>query len=273
MSVVKRNGLLVSRHPPPQISRQTAEEGRRMITEEDFAAVADCPPDLAFARLEKKFRDRLSTNLENNESNNAWDYYTIEYMNHTIAAAEALGLDFLDLFLVPDKDNTSNLSNIYDAFRRAVDNYTVRVHIRNVRLGPSTSLPLDENDKKHIRAYVNKIKEIVEASALETAKKEALMNRLNAFLADVDRDRTSMQRFSDFIMSLAKTTADATEELEPTWKWARLIAAIFGARYDAENAKLPPPRKRIELPKPKLPPPRRANGPRRNDDMDEDIPF
>jgi hypothetical protein len=62
------------------------------------------------------------------------------------------------------------------------------------------------------------------------------MNKLNAFLAEVDRDRTSMQRFNDFIMSLAKTTADATEELEPTWKWARLIAAIFGARYDAESA-------------------------------------
>ena len=64
------------------------------------------------------------------------------------------------------------------------------------------------------------------------------MNRLNAFLAEVDRDRTSMQRFQDFIMSLARTTSDATDELEPTWKWARLIAAIFGARYDSENAKL-----------------------------------
>jgi hypothetical protein len=99
------------------------------------------------------------------------------------------------------------------------------------------------------------------------------MNRLNAFLAEVDRDRTSMQRFSDFFMSLAKIVADATEELEPTWKWARLIAAIFGARYDAENAKLPLPQKKIEPPKPKLPPPRRANGARRDMDMDDDIPF
>lgn len=97
------------------------------------------------------------------------------------------------------------------------------------------------------------------------------MNKLNAFLAEVDRDRTSMQRFNDFILSLAKTTADATEELEPTWKWARLIAAIFGARYDAENAKLPPPQKKIAPPKPKLPPPRRVNGNPR--DMDDDIPF
>ncbi|WP_375784628.1 hypothetical protein ACE10Z_33605 [Bradyrhizobium sp. Pha-3] len=115
------------------------------------------------------------------------------------------------------------------------------------------------------------VKEIVDGSALEIGKKEALLNKLNAFLAEVDRDRTSMQRFNDFIMGLAKTTADETEELEPTWKWARLIAAIFGARYDAENAKLPPPQKKIEPPKRKLPQPRRTNG--RNIDMDDDIPF
>jgi len=242
-----------------------------MITEEDFAAVADCPPDLAFARLEKKFRDRLDNNQEQSQSNQSWNHYIIEYMNHTIAAAEALGLDFLDFFTVPDEDDTSNLSSIYSAFRKSVDSFTVRIHIRNVRSGPSTSLPLDENDKKHIRAYVTKIKEIVEGSALETAKKEALMNRLNAFLAEVDKDRTSMQRFQDFIMSLARTTSDATEELEPTWKWARLIAAIFGARYDTENAKLPPPQKRIEPPKPKPHPPARRNGARQ--EMDDDIPF
>jgi hypothetical protein len=64
-----------------------------------------------------------------------------------------------------------------------------------------------------------------------------------------------MQRFNNFIMSLAKTTADAAEELEPTWKWTRLIAAIFGIRYDAENAKLPPPQRKIEPPTAKLPPP------------------
>ena len=242
-----------------------------MITEEDFAGVADCPPDLAFARLEKKFRDRLDSNLDQSQSNQSWDYYIVEYINHTLAAAEALGLDFLSSFEAPDEDNTSNLRSIYNAFRRTVDSYTVRIHIRNVRTGPSTSLPLDENDKKHIRAYVTKIKEIVEASALEMVKKEALMNRLNAFLAEVDRDRTSMQRFQDFIMSLAKTTSDATEELEPTWKWARLIAAIFGARYDNENAKLPAPQKRIEPPKPKLRPPTRRNGARQ--EMNDEIPF
>jgi hypothetical protein len=244
-----------------------------MITEEDFLAVADCPPDLAFVRLERKFREMLENNLERSDNGNTYNHCIIEYMNHTLAAANALGLDILEFFPVPDQNDTSNLTETYNHFRQVVDGYTVGVHIRNIRVGPSTSLPFDENEKKHIRAYVTKIKEIVDVSALEPGKKEALMNRLNAFLAEVDKDRTSMQRFQDFIMSLAKTTANATDELEPTWKWARLIAAIFGVRQDAENAKLPPPPKRIEKPKQRLPPPAaRRNGSRRSD-MDDDIPF
>ncbi|MGA7805433.1 hypothetical protein [Bradyrhizobium sp.] len=242
-----------------------------MITEEHYAAVADCPPDLAFARLERKFRDQLHANLDECQNNQALDYYIIEYINHTLAAAEALGLDFLDLFSAPDEDDTSNLRATYNAFRRSVDCYTVRVHIRNVRAGPSTSLPFDENDKGHIRAYLIKIKETVEASALETARKEALVNRVNGFLAKVDRNRTSMQRFQDFMMSMARTTSEATEQLEPAWKWVPPIAAIVGARHDAENAKLPPPRKRTEPPKPKPQPAGKRNGARW--DIDDDIPF
>jgi hypothetical protein len=74
-----------------------------MITEEDFLAVADCPPDLAFVRLERKFRETLEGNLEISQNGNTYDHYVIEYMNHTLAAANALGLDILEFFSVPDQ--------------------------------------------------------------------------------------------------------------------------------------------------------------------------
>lgn len=244
-----------------------------MIREEDFAAAADCPPDMAFVRLERKFRETLEANLENSQSGNSSDLYIIEYMNHTLATAEALELDFLEFFTVPDTRDTSGLYERYNHFRQIVDAYTVRIQIRNIRVGPAHALPLDEDEKKHIRAYVTKIKELVDGSTLSTPKKEALLNRLNAFLAEVDRDRTSLQRLNDFMMSLAKTTGDAVEELEPAWKWARLLAAIMGVRQEKENAKLPPPAKKIEKPKQQqLSPPAKRNGTRRVE-MDDDIPF
>ena len=241
-----------------------------MIREEDFAAAADCPPDMAFVRLERKFRETLEANLENSQNGNSSDLYVIEYMNHTIATADALELDFLEFFGVPDSKNTSDLYERYNHFRQTVDAYTVRIQIRNIRIGPAHALPLDEDEKKHIRAYVTKIKEIVDGSTLSAPKKEALLNRLNAFLVEVDRDRTSLQRFNDFMMSLAKAAGDAVEELEPAWKWARLLAAIMGVRQEKENAKLPPP---AEKPKPQqIPPPAKRNG-RRRIEMDDDIPF
>jgi hypothetical protein len=118
-------------------------KGGQMIKEEDFAAAADVPPDMAFVRLERKFREILEENLESSQSGNASDHFIIEYMNHTLATAEALGLDFLDFYTVPD-DNSSNVYDSYKRFRQTVDGFTVRIQISHIRLGPahtSRSMP------------------------------------------------------------------------------------------------------------------------------------
>jgi hypothetical protein len=93
-----------------------------MITEEDFAAAADGPPDMAFVRLERKFRQILEQNLEESQSSGASDHFIIEYMNHTLAAAETLGLDFLQFYTVPD-DNSSGVYDSYRRFRQTVDGF------------------------------------------------------------------------------------------------------------------------------------------------------
>ncbi len=243
-----------------------------MIKEEDFAAAADGPPDMAFVRLERKFREILEQNLEASQSGNAADHFIIEYMNHTLATAEALGLDFLEFYTVPD-DSSSNVYDSYKRFRQTVDGFTVRVQISHIRLGPSHTVPLDADEKKHLRAYVTKIKEIIDASSLVTAKKERLLDKLNAFLAELDRDRTALQKFNDVILSLANTGGDVANEMEPAWKWAKLAAAVLGVRQETEQTRqLPPPPKKLEQPKRQLPPPVKMSGSARAE-MDDDIPF
>ncbi len=49
-----------------------------MIKEEDFAAAADGPPDMAFVRLERKFREILEQNLEGSQGSGASDHFIIE---------------------------------------------------------------------------------------------------------------------------------------------------------------------------------------------------
>jgi hypothetical protein len=243
-----------------------------MIKEEDFAAAADCPPDIAFVRLERKFREILERKLEEAQSNGASNHFIIEYMNHTLATAEALGIDFLDFYTVPD-ERTADVYDDYKHFRQTVDAFTVRIQISHIRVGPAHTLPLDNDEKKHLRAYVNRIKEIIDGSSLVSAKKDRLLNKLNAFLAELDRDRTALQQFNDVILSLANTGGEAAKEMEPAWKWAKLAAAILGVRQETEQTKqLPPPRKKLEEPKRELPPPTTKIG-RVPAEMDDDIPF
>jgi len=243
-----------------------------MIKEEDFAAAADGPPDMAFVRLERKFREILEQNLETSQSSSSADHFIIEYMNHTLATAEALGLDFLDFYTVPD-DSSSNVYESYKRFRQTVDGFTVRVQISHIRLGPAHTVPLDIDEKKHLRAYVTRIKEIIDASSLVAAKKERLLDKLNAFLAELDRDRTALQKFNDVILSLANTGGEVANELEPAWKWAKLAAAVLGVRQETEQTKqLTAPSKKLEQPKRQLPPPAKKVGNSRPE-LDDDIPF
>jgi hypothetical protein len=243
-----------------------------MIKEEDFAAAAEGPPDMAFVRLERKFREILEQNLEASQNGNASDHFIIEYMNHTLATAEALGLDFLEFYAVPD-DSSSSVYDSYRRFRQTVDSFTVRVQISHIRLGPAHTVPLDSDEKKHLRAYVTKIKEIIDASSLVAPKKERLLDKLNAFLAELDRNRTALQKFNDVILSLANTGGEAATEMEPAWKWAKLAAAILGIRQETEQTKqLPPPPKKLEPPKQQLPPPVKRKG-KASAEMDDDIPF
>ncbi|PZA10988.1 hypothetical protein DNX69_16795 [Rhodopseudomonas palustris] len=239
-----------------------------MIAEEDFAAAADCPPEMAFVRLERKFREILERNLNETDSGGAATHLVIEYMNHTLAAAEALRLDFLDFYAVPD-ENQSDVWSDYRRFRQAVDAFAVRIQISHLRVGPAYALPLDQNEKTHLRAYVTRIKEIIDQSSLVTAKKERLFDKLNAFLKELDRDRTALQKFNDVILSLANTGGEAAEGLEPAWKWAKLAAAVLGVRQETEQTKQLPPPKKAEA-KRQLPPPTKKNS---HVDIDDDIPF
>src|SRR5262245_9941295 len=240
-----------------------------MIPEEDFDAASEGSPELAFVRLERRFRAAYEQNLRNAENDNGmWRHYTIEYMNHTVAAAKALGLDILEFFTLPS-DQDSSVYDQYQRFRQEVDHLTVQIQIAHVRSGPKNSVALEESEKKHLRAYVDAIKGIIDKSSLFPAKKERLYDKINAFLVELDRDRTPLQKIHDIVLSLANTGGEAVEELEPAWKWVKLAAALLGARQEREQSKLPPPPKKLGPPKRKLPAPKKGG----SSDLDDEIPF
>ncbi len=122
-----------------------------MISEKDFAVASVDSPEMAFVRLERRFRAAYEANLENS-GGNAYDHYTVEYINHTVAAAKALGLDLcreLEMLEVgkPTRDaderpaqyaisSANELYARYRTFRQMVDHYAVQIQIAHVRASP-----------------------------------------------------------------------------------------------------------------------------------------
>jgi hypothetical protein len=110
---------------------------------------------------------------------------------------------------------------------------------------------LTEPDKIKNRHFVEQIKLIVDGANISTAEKDALLRKINAFLGEVDKIRTSLAVFSDLTIGLAQIGGEATKEIEPARKWVDSIARLFGHYRDIQDAQrdLPPPQKRLEPPR------------------------
>lgn len=236
--------------------------------DEYLEAVRGKRPELAFVNLEQKFREKLDSKLQGVDNSRAFDACLIEYMNHTKAAARALDLNVLDPWDVPSHDQR-NLSDLFDDFTSAVDHFKVQVLIDNARDTLRFSVGLDSDEKNKLRIYVAEIKKVVDRSSLPQKKKERLYNLINAFLAEVDRDRAPWDRFADLVIGIAHLGGEAAQELEPARKLIDSIARLLGRCKEFESAatELPAPRRQIPGP------PKRLPSPKERDVIDDEIPF
>jgi hypothetical protein len=241
-----------------------------MLSDEDYlAAIRGNGDELAFVQLESRYRAAFNAKVEATESSGAYSGYVIEYMNHTLAAARALGLDFLNDWTVPSHSSAPQFHDLFRDFTTVVDHFKVQVQIERARSVSRFSVALDTDEKDKLRAYVAEIKKIVDNSSLSLAKKERLYAKINSFLAEVDRDRTRFEQFSELVIALAHLGGEAAQELEPARKLINSIARLLGRSKEFEDSAppLPVPKKPRQIPAPKkeLPSPR--------GEMDDEIPF
>ena len=192
-------------------------------------------------------------------------------MNHTLAAAKSLGLKGFDVWEVPSHGGSrrnNNLSDRYNDFITAVDHFKVKVQIREAKSYNRYSVALDPDEKDKLRAYVAQIKNVIDNSTLSMSKKERLYNKINAFLAEVDRDRTGFEQLADLTMSLAHLGGEAAKELEPARKLLHTINVFLGRAKEFEDSAtaLPPSSAQAQLPAP----PKQLPAPQ---NVDDDIPF
>jgi len=243
-----------------------------MIPIDEYAdAIRGRTPEMAFVVLESRYREVVTQKIENSDNIAYYNAAVIEYMNHSVAAARALGIELLDDWQVPSHKASGSLGDRFSDFTTAVDHFKVQVQISNARLRNTYSVALDISEKEKIRHFVNQIKELIDKSSLATPKKEQLYDKINAFLKEVDRDRTAWDTFSDLAIGVAHLGGEMAKELEPARKLIDSISRLLGKAKEIEDSvpRLPSERRhKIPGPPKQIEPPREGR-----DDMDDEIPF
>lgn len=252
-------------------------------TEDEFTNRPD-NDEVAFLKYEKEFRQSLdrSVALPAKDTQkmywNSADYFLQVYINNVLAAASELNIEELE-YWIENRVETRKSSNFLD-IKLDIDDAVNKIKIRNTPKAHTSSIHLDSEIREKIRDFVTKIRATIESVDMPIARKEALMNKLNAFANEVDRDRTRFEAFTALMIEAAGAAGKAETKLRPIRKWIDSIARLFHEARAIEDGRqrLPPPQKRIEAPrqKPSLSSSERSSlsDPSKSDDeFDDDIPF
>ena len=253
------------------------------IVEDEFTNRPD-DDDLAFLHYEKLFRGPLEKELaalREPEQNNYWDSYNHfmqTYINCVLATAKELDIGILEHW-INSPSNAQDPEN-FKQIKYDIDATITQLKVRHAQVIRKASVRLEPNIREKIRGFRNKIKITLEGIDIPLPRKEALMSKLNAFAAEVDRDRTRFEQFGALVIEAAEVAGKAERKIRPILKW---IGSIAGAMREAttlevHHPRLPAPQRRIEPPKATptfgRKPPRPAEKPTENStEIDDDIPF
>lgn len=120
--------------------------------------------------------------------------------------------------------------------------------LRNDRL----SIAFDNKWKDRIRSYVLTIKSILDNANIENERlRNSIFSKLNAFSAELDKTKTSIQSFQDAFLEMSMVAGQIAENIKPAVSLGLKVMRAFGHLIDiAEHPQLPPPDDHKLLPHP-----------------------
>jgi hypothetical protein len=223
--------------------------------------------------LEKLFRDDCTNAVDPAGFEDSNTEHYLRYMSRTLAARTELGLKVLENWSVPAAPNFSIA--LYHNFLSDVEHYRTIHEIRHSRKNKGQTVRFDAVAKSKLRHHLAQFRELVDKLDLEDWKRDDLYKAINALELEVDRDRSRLGIFGDFVVKAAGVLGESAEKAEPARKWIDSIARlVWGAQMKERTASLPPAQKR-EIPAPPKqisPPPKRRTMASRTD-TDDEIPF
>lgn len=237
---------------------------------EDFFNTLPDDPEAAFVAIVERLDAELDDKLNAAQNSSATRIHLLHHMSEVIGAAEALAIEDIAGWRIPSSDEGDNIFDAHQDFAIALKRVIMNVRIRHAKIGQHYSVELDQVAKQKIHHFGGQIRYHIERSDLDDLKKNVLLSKLNAFLAEVDRRRTRYNLFADAAVWSIGFLGKATESVRPlTELFDSITKVIAEAKSTEPPERLPAPqeRKRIEAP-------RKAGGKHnRSSDLDDDIPF
>jgi hypothetical protein len=102
------------------------------------------------------------------------------------------------------------------------------------------------------------------------------IKQLNALELEIDRDRSQLGIFGDFVAKIGSILGESAERAEPVRKWVDSIARlIWGAQMKERVETLPTPSPKREIPAPpkRIGPPKDIPARPRQTNAEDEIPF
>lgn len=111
------------------------------------------------------------------------------------------------------------------------------------------SVEISKEYKGEIRDLVNKIKERVEQAGLDVIRRESLQKKLNAFLRELDFDRTRLAALTAAFVQVSGSVGEAAEKLEPVvGLFERIMKAIGMGSKELPGLPRPEEQRRLAPP-------------------------
>jgi hypothetical protein len=240
-----------------------------MDEENEFASLPDNSEE-AFAVLHRRRMRELD---EAYEENRGGVWMERAYVDCMISFDDVYGLDILSDLKNPPL-NDQDFGPYYTAFRRRCEMTSMKVLMeaaRRAKAGVSTVVCLSQPSKAAIHRLIGEIRVQIYAIKISDELRHSLLAKLNAFAAEVDKEKTSTQALYAGMIEASRAIREASDELQPVFDRLDRISKWI-EKADKIADKLLPWRERrqIEKPQPKIED-KRPN--LSNVDLDDDVPF
>jgi hypothetical protein len=239
----------------------------------------DDDPRVAFMTLVDLAQRSLAKQSERLNPDQQWEWEQLHelrhsFMNAVIAAAKQFEVEPFLSMEVPRLDDNRGLT--YQQFKADLDHYITQLVIENSTRAKRDSVAILPQSKDRIRSYVHALRECIENANMTPAKREALLEKLDQFEAELEKRRLNILAVTRLTFELLAIPGGLWASAEVVNKLINNVMQTVAEAKSAEQetrqlAPVAPPKAlsppRIEKSAPSAPCPRPTGI------IDDEIPF